>query len=115
MIDNWRPHAPRAVWSGVSSNAQRASLDSIITEARTLIDPLMEAAGLLMELASSLDDAIREMSRLQMRLDAAVESTRDRQARLEWSLAEADTMEHRASIDAAWTAAAVSARSHADD
>lgn len=75
----------------------------------------MEAAGLLMELASSLDDAIRELSRLQMRLDDAAESTAAVQAQLEWSLAEADTLEHRASIDPSWAAAAVSARSHADD
>lgn len=113
-IDGWRPHAPHAAWSGISSDAQRARLDEITTAARSLIDPLMEAAGLLMEIASSLDDAVRELSILQMRLDDAAESARACRARWEWSLAEADAIERRATIDPAWMAAAVSARSNAD-
>lgn len=114
-IDSWRPHAPRAAWSGISSEAQRACLDEVITAARSLIDPLMEAAGLLTELASSLGEAIREMSRLQMRLDDAAKSARAYQAQLEWSMAEAAAMEDRATIHPAWTMDAVRARTHADE
>lgn len=113
-LDGWRPHPPQAAWSGISSDAQRARLDSVIIDSRSLIDPLIEAAGLLMELASRLDDARLDLSRLQMRLDDATESAHACQAQLEWSLAEADAMEHRATIDPTWTSAAVSARSQAD-